>query len=477
MFFTSPKFLPFLFGVIRVVFRAISKLIRRLWIPILLLIGLFPVITLFFTYILPNISTWLPNAFTFLKGAIEITKTIANAIVGPMNIAVMIIKPLAAGIRDAFYFIGSFLVIIWNAIGCTSPLTGDITVDCPLVGNILTFIISNLYLIPAFFGFLGQLISNVYYLIGMIVCPNGVCSGDLCSNTATCPYTPFTLLGVILSAASWFFSVFWWILALVFGFLVDMAAFGAYIFGYALTGNFGQLENAINQRIVPQITITTQNPKPELFVLQNTLNAIETFIIDTTLQIVLALRWGIILLDTLLCNIFRDFKNCAASKVCYFFQTAKVCVPGSTVLCIPLNFIGDICHNWFLFSRGVCQCDQTVFATNDFASTALKSLSDQTPYNCAPVTPNQDLINQFKQHIDGNICKRITYDSNGLTVISSTPLNTWCMCSGTNTLSNPSSLPVLYYPTGIWVPCVPGQAPCSCKYSLIPAITFQCPNQ
>jgi hypothetical protein len=201
----------------------------------------------------------------------------------------------------------------------------------------------------------------------------------------------------------------------------------------------------------PSMVEQSDAPYVEIQVLRAILLAIENVVFETIFFAIRFVRFLIIMLDTFLCNIFNDFKNCAAMKTCYAFTTATVRACDALFkICLNVNLdFSKICYDMKLYRSSCTKCDRAVYT--DPLGIMVKLFSDAGAYNCISIK-NDPIYNNIVN------CPEFKWDRN--TPQFSRYINGKCVCTG--------SLFNSYFPSSVWVPCIPEQKECKTDSSIIP---------
>ncbi|MHB8841800.1 MAG: hypothetical protein ACYC56_08445 [Candidatus Aquicultor sp.] len=556
-----------------IVLEAIYTLKDTLGFAITVFITMAPVIVM----MIPSMTTWTIASYLLQYFGVIILIAINALSVGLVVAATLwaTVLNLVFDLMNAFApiwnlvwdFIIQIAIILFNAI-CPGPFVpSEILNACPIINIWISFVILYYTLIFTILRIFWQLLLSAYLFIGGLICPNGICTGSICAvaKIDPCTFDIYVFVTWLAGAMNWIFTVFVQWVRLTLAFISDVLNVVVYqvlgivtTFGISLPLALNNNTNLLASTIVQSNDTIIQEG---LDGYKNVLLFLESAIYELLGIGVRFLLGGIIMIDALQCNIFRHFRNCAASKSCYalayvglqYIEIAGISLPFDfSIICAALGLYNEQCRcdimiytqpqeaffsldvvpliyiliPFFATSRISCievqtgatrtQCVlQPTMFTAVFNPPVNTSNGKPAAYILRPYVPDQ-LFYTLVQGFQGNPCNCPygswqyaqamcgTENQNGYQIVS--PLNARIggagyICVGDfdtpNTRFNvpnqgvggissdcidnaPSILdqtysqsPVNYLAVlgeGIWVPCVPGQNPCSKTESILPFI-------
>lgn len=402
----------------------------------------------------------------------------------------------APSINVFWRLIIQFIVLFFQLICPANPLTGNVFADCPLIELVITYVITYYKTIFAIWATLFELLARLVEYIGTFICSGGVCGAAAVTGynpmegtvnfyngaqyckplpngemPTSCPYDTTVFLNWLKKAFDDVKELVVPFAQLILTFLSDIWKYAAYSLLSLVrpTSTTGPLSfTSSTDSALAAVKISDSNRYKEDFELmkQSGLDVQKGFK-KTFDDIRRGLLTSTILLDSATCNVFQDIKNCAAVKLCYYFDSPfsniipftiptlpPILLPPFFPLTIPVPVLfemGDICRSAGLYP-GQCACDQHIY-TDPLISALVPNLSKSRN---ACIIASRPSIRK---------CLRLFVG--GFWVFTTSPAGTInCLCNNI----------VDYFGTGqlihdgIWVPCVPGQGVCLKSISVLAKI-------
>lgn len=444
-------------------FLAVAGVVLTLVGPTLLLTaGLF-----IFLYFWSNFYGFL--ALSFSNVVISWAVYILQLWTPILNILLDVMAILAPGMNILFKFLIMLVEIIFHVVCPVAKLTGNIINDCPIIDTIFQLVITyyKLYwsILSAAWTILGSIVSG----IGGLICPGGICDVNFCSKygtETTCPFTANIFVDWLGKTSTSAFEVLIPAFQLGFSFVMDIFkffAFGIFFLTKPANTDGGPLAFISSPgNALPGVKLDPTGKYYNTFKdIQKTGVDLENVVIITLDAIAKGILAFTILIDNAICNTLNDIWNCVAVKICYFFAYPQdVWVPVPIYILPPYPYIvwikttfdiGSVCRGVGLYPNR-CGCDQHIF-TDPVFSILVPNLS----------TSRSGCI-QVSEKFAKRLCEVVF--RNGAWVYGPYYNGSPCLC---NNIPNPDT-PWIYIFDGIWVTCVPGQAPCSRRYSLLPGL-------
>lgn len=431
-----------------------------------------PFIITLTTYVIPRANIGIASLSNTTKSISEQGVILNNALAGPSNTIVDLWVPLAPSYNELLDQIGILIEKIKNAPqpATLSETEEDIGVAASQ-DNVFTFLslwtewgALNWDVIVDVWDGLKTLFEVTNTVVGAFVCPTGWCDDkSICpkNSPVPCRYNAGVLSRLITNTIRWIFVRVIWVAKMLLYFAIDfLKVFTALITSIKPAGTWAVLQTPRS----PTMLASAEAPYTEIQVLKTILKTIEDVVFNTIFFAIRFIRFLIISFDTIICNIFGDFKHCAVMKTCYTLTRAQVAgcdATGKICISIFLDF-SQICFQMGLY-RSSCQACDTAIYTDELGM-LFKGFSDASAYGCIAIA-NDPIINNMYN------CPLFTWDKNTPTYIGT--IASKCVCTGEpfnaeyigsppNIVANP-----FHSPKTMWVVCIPEQKQCG-KNSIIP---------
>lgn len=466
---SDPGILPQILKISLIIGDSLSKTINDAFTLIVLIITAAPFLALvlyYFWYFLFVFQLWLGYYMLLVLNWYQTVFIIALQIIpAPLNAISNFFAVTAEPMTTLLELGLNFGRVIISSL-CPGH-TGDIIQDCTILDLGMNFIISFWPIILDFGNLLITFGLQVYNGVGNVICPNGICSPELCASAGKavgCSFDYNIFFNWVLQAIT--DSLGWILMAVQLG-----LALGLDILTYIILGIFGFIlpiftgpAKALNspQRLLPNVVIPSnidnaiewQQTKDMAVQLEDA-GIYILGIIKTGLEV------GLVLFDATTCNLFRS-TYCIPAKICLAFATPiSVCIPTSAdpcaiVLTFTLQWVCDALH----FVRGGCPCDRHIYrnpATNSLILMfGIPTIFASSKDGCIEVS-----------YPDYRLCAKLCLPLLPCVfspVDPSSPTGVKCLCNG---IRDPSGS-VVY--DGLWVPCELHSGTCTSDTSIIPSL-------
>jgi hypothetical protein len=330
--------------------------------PFLIILLPILIVILIGTYILQFngvlVITVLNTIYSYLLLLATTFSLAANVILGFFDVFAPLYNQIVR-------FLIQIIILIFNSI-CPGPFDiNNIQNACPLITTYLNFLLIYWTLLLNILSLFFQLAQTIYLFIGNIICPNGVCSGAICSlsNSNPCNFNITVFMTWLTQIIDYVLKVLFQIARLTLSWVSDilnMIIFNVVQFGLSfgtiftfLGGNTATLEN-----------VTPVSTDPQMLTALNNYKTLLLYTKDRIFELIgIYVRFftaGFIMGDTIICNTIFDFLNCIASKMCYALAYAGLYIfEFIPLIKIPLDF-RIICRFLGLFLEK-CSCDVDIF--------------------------------------------------------------------------------------------------------------------
>lgn len=290
----------------------------------------------------PAIIGLINEAFILLNVALQLLTVLFNSTSNLLNIA-------APFWNTYMEYWGFIIKEVFKTLCNTSLVfTGNLFTDCPIINSILESLVQTINFYISAIELTITTAKTIYAQFEYFECPGGPCNIDICSlvgQAAGCSFDFSIFTSSIAEAVEIAIVQFLPLFKSVLFFLLDVLTIVIREYQVLLViaqSGLGSLSNVILGKATSTVYEPFLDDLPNDSFVVIILRGIAQLLVDIITWFLGAALDIIIAADALVCNIFIDFLNCGAAKICNaLFQSFIICSAAPfDFLCINVNLAG-----------------------------------------------------------------------------------------------------------------------------------------